>query len=211
MQKSEVVKQLLNRGIKDPMVLAVFEEIKRDLFVPPSLKAFADSDSPLPIGEGQTISQPYIVALMTEEAHIKPGDRVLEIGTGSGFQAAVLSKLGAHVYTVERIPSLSKQAKKVLDQEGFSHIHFKVDDGSIGWKENAPYDSILVTAASNQIPPSLLNQLKPNGRLIIPVGDNYSQSLLRVINIEGKNPLVEEITQVRFVPLIGEEGFDERS
>ena len=211
MDKSEVIKQLLNRGINDPQVLAVFEEVERNHFVPSALKTYADSDSPLPIGEGQTISQPYIVALMTEQARIEPGHRVLEVGTGSGYQAAILSKLGAEVYTVERIASLSKRAEKVLSDQGFSHIHFKIDDGSIGWKEEAPYDSIIVTAASNQIPPSLVAQLKPAGRLIIPVGDDYSQSLLRVTKVEGKDPLIEEITQVRFVPLIGEEGFDERN
>lgn len=208
MDKEAVLKQLKSRGIKDEKILKAFEEIDRSLFVPPELKASSDADSPLPIGEGQTISQPYIVALMTEAAHLKPGMKVLEIGTGSGFQAAILSALNVQVYTVERHASLSKRAEKILTDHHFKNIHFKIDDGSIGWKEEAPFDAILVTAASNQIPPSLVSQLKASGRLIIPVGDSFSQNLLNVTRVEGKDPQVEVITQVRFVPLIGEEGFN---
>ena len=197
-----VERQLLPRGIHDEKVIAAMLQVPRHQFVPERLQDEAYADGPLPIGEGQTISQPYIVALMTEAARLKPTDKVLEIGTGSGYQAAILAKIVKEVYTVERIASLSQHAQKTCEALGYTNIHFKIDDGTLGWPEHALYDAILVTAGAPELPQALLEQLAPHGSLIIPVGDTTSQQLLRITHTTQ-----ELIELVRFVPLIGEQGW----
>lgn len=202
-----VEEQIKRRGIRDLATLNAMLEVPRHLFVPHHMEQYAYEDGPLLIGHGQTISQPYIVALMTEAAELKPDSVVLEIGTGSGYAAAVLSKISKEVYTVERIPELSEQAEKVIHQLGYSNIHFKVGDGTLGWKEKGPFDAILVTAGAPVVPESFLEQLKVGGRVIIPVGDSISQQLLRLRKNE-KNTYDRELLElVRFVPLIGEQGW----
>lgn len=199
--------QIKARGIKNERVLQAFMDVPRHLFVPESKRIYAYEDTPLPIGEGQTISQPYIVSLMTEAAQISPQDKILEIGSGSGYQAAILSRLAKEVYTVERIASLSEQAKKVCDALGYTNIHFKVDDGTLGWPEFSPYQAILVTASAPHLPKALLEQLAIGGRLIIPVGDSFTQNLLRMTKVSETEVQEEILEFVRFVPLIGEDGW----
>jgi protein-L-isoaspartate(D-aspartate) O-methyltransferase len=203
-----VREQLIPRGIKDPRVLAAMAKIPRHFFMEEALWAEAYNDYPLPIGEGQTISQPYIVALMTEALELRGGERVLEIGTGSGYQTAILAELSQKVYSIERIRSLVIRARKVLDQLNYFNVMIKVFDGTHGWPEEGPFDAIMVTAASPALPQPLLNQLASNGRLLIPVGDRYSQSLKKIIKTE--NGLQEEdLGGVRFVSLIGDYGWKE--
>lgn len=202
-RKAMVERQLVPRGICNEKVLAAMLQVPRHRFVPEHLQEEAYFDGPLPIGEGQTISQPYIVALMTEAARLKSSDHVLEIGTGSGYQAAILSQIVKEVYTVERMAPLSKQAQKNCKALGYYNIHFKIDDGTLGWPEQAPFDAILVTAAAPELPPALLEQLAPQGSLIIPVGDAASQQLLRITHTTQ-----ELIELVRFVPLIGKQGWE---
>lgn len=199
--------QIERRGIRTPTVLASFKEIPRHLFVPEDLAPYAYQDGPLPIGEGQTISQPYIVALMTEAAEIKPQDKILEIGTGSGYQAAILSKIGKEVYTIERIDALAKEAQKRLAALEIQNVTLRVGDGSLGWQEKGPFDVILVTAGAPIVPDSLIEQLADEGRLIIPVGDAMYQQLLRVRKHQGGSLTQEILESVRFVPLIGKEGW----
>ena len=198
-----VEKQLKARGIKDPRVLAAMGNIPREAFIQRNLWQYAYDDGPLPIGEGQTISQPYIVALMTEILEVKPTDKVLEIGTGSGYQSAVLSELADKVYTIEIVESLQKKAKKVLDGLGKKNIFYLVGDGFQGWKEYAPFDKIILTAAPPTVPQPLVDQLKQGGRLVAPVGQ-YSQ-YLKVMekHVDGQ---LKEVTSVpvRFVPMVGE-------
>ena len=197
-----VVDQIESRGVGDPRVLSALREVPRHLFVPPSEKANAYEDRPLPIGYGQTISQPYIVALMTELARPEPGDRALEVGTGSGYQAAILGRLVREVYTVEIIEPLGREAGRRLDGLGFANVFVKVGDGYRGWPEAAPFDIILVTAAPEKVPPPLIDQLKPGGRMVIPVGAISDVQSLQLIQkdaagrIESRNVL-----PVRFVPL----------
>jgi protein-L-isoaspartate(D-aspartate) O-methyltransferase len=177
--------------------------IDRELFVPEKLRAFAYEDRPLPIGEGQTISQPYIVAYMTEQLRLIGTERVLEIGTGSGYQTAVLAKLAREVYSIEIIPRLSERANVVLDRLGFDHVHLKVGDGFFGWEERSPFDAILVTAAAPTIPEALWHQLSEGGRLILPLGaEGQTQRLVRVSKSAGKQ-VVENLSAVVFVPLTG--------
>jgi protein-L-isoaspartate(D-aspartate) O-methyltransferase len=199
--------QLITRGIKDPSVIQAMKETPRHAFVPLEMLERVYDDGPLPIGDGQTISQPYIVALMTQEALISSSDIVLEIGTGSGYQAAVLSAIAKDVYSVERIESLSLKAQKSIKEIGIENIHFKVDDGSLGWPEQGPYDVILVTAGSPKFPKSLFSQLRVGGRLIIPIGDSILQRLVRYTKTGEDSFKEESIESVRFVPLIGEEGW----
>jgi len=199
--------QLKRRGIADPRVLAAMAKIPRHRFVPLHLKEQTYGDYPLPIGEDQTISQPYIVALMTEALELKGGEKVLELGAGSGYQAAILGELADQVFTIERIPSLAQAAQMVLKELGYTNVHIHVADGTLGWAEEAPFDAILVTAGSPQIPPPLVEQLALGGRLVIPVGNSYTQTLTRVRRTpEGLKH--EYLGGCRFVKLIGKHGWE---
>ncbi len=194
--------QIMARGIKDTHVLDAMRKVPRHLFVPPSEVEHAYIDSPLPIGNGQTISQPYIVALMTELLQLKGNEKVLEIGTGSGYQAAILAELCKEVYTIEIIDELAKRAALILNTLGYKNIKVKTGDGYQGWKEYAPFDGIIVTAAPEEVPPPLLEQLKEGGRLVIPLGE-YFQELYLFTKENGKIKK-QSIIPVRFVPMTGE-------
>jgi protein-L-isoaspartate(D-aspartate) O-methyltransferase len=203
-RKRMVERDLKGRDIKDPMVLEIMGRVPRQLFVDPSLRSQAYADHPLPIGEGQTISQPYIVALMTQILQIKPGERVLEIGTGSGYQAAVLAELTDQVYTIEIRESLANQAAQLLKQLGYDKVHVKYGDGYLGWEEAAPFDAIIITAAASHIPPPLIKQLKEGGRLVVPLGSTtYFQTLTLLTKKNGKTE-IQHLLGVAFVPLTGE-------
>ena len=195
---------LKGRGIKEPRVLEAMGKIPRHLFVEESLLGEAYGDHPLPIGEGQTISQPYVVALMTEAVKLKPTDRVLEIGTGSGYQAAVLAEIVKEVYTIEIRKPLAETASKRLTQLAYKNVKVKYADGYFGWEEAAPFDAILITAATNHIPPPLLQQLKEGGRLILPLGSTTFHQTLTLITKEKGELNVQEMGGVIFVPLVGE-------
>lgn len=202
-RREMVDRDLRGRGIKDTRVLGVMGSIPRHLFVPEKLRSFAYEDRPLPIGEGQTISQPYVVAFMTELLELTGKEKVLEIGTGSGYQAAVLAALAVEVYSIEIIPTLSERAQKLLKQLGFANVQLKVGDGFFGWEEKGPFDAILVTAAAPKVPEPLWRQLREGGRLIMPLGaENQAQRLVRIRKIAGKQ-VVEDVTGVLFVPLTG--------
>jgi protein-L-isoaspartate(D-aspartate) O-methyltransferase len=194
--------QLISRGIRDSNVIQAMLKIPRHKFVPESLRYLAYSDSPIPIGMDQTISQPYIVALMTELLRLKKGEKVLEVGTGSGYQAAVLAEMGCEVYTIEILESLLEKAKQILTSLGYQNIYYRVGDGYRGWSEYSPFDAIIVTAAPDHIPQPLLEQLKVNGRMVIPVGDLYQELLL--IKKTEKGFDMKTVTPVRFVPMTGE-------
>ena len=199
-----VAHQLKGRDITDPRVLAAMGKVPRHRLVPDYLAPLAYGDHPLPIGGGQTISQPYIVALMSQWAEVKPGDRVLEVGTGSGYQAAVLGELTDQVFTIELLPELSKQAAERLKTLGYHQVRVKTGDGYRGWPEEAPFDAILVTAAAPQVPPALTSQLKEGGRLVIPLGEpSGGQTLVRLRKVKGVLK-EEERLPVRFVPLVRE-------
>ncbi len=200
-----VALQIRSRGVKDKTVLEAMSTVPRHRFVLPGYLARAYEDSPLPIGQGQTISQPYIVARMTELLEPKPEHKMLEIGTGSGYQAAVLAELVKEVYTVEIIKSLGNSAKKRLAELGYENVTVKVADGYHGWEEHAPFDGIIVTAAATEIPPPLIEQLKPSGRMVIPVGNPDQTQWLKLLvkDAEG-TPTVRNISQVRFVPFTGD-------
>jgi len=203
-----IKEDLLGRGIRDPAVLAAMREIPREEFVDEGMQELAYEDGPLPISEGQTISQPYIVAYMTEVLELTNTDRVLEIGTGSGYAAAVLSRIAAIVYSVERLDGLAQSARRRLEMLGYTNIVVHVGDGTLGWPEHAPYDAIVVTAGSPKVPKPLLEQLAIGGRLVIPVGmSSYLQNLVRVRRIDNHDYRTEELCGVRFVPLIGAEGW----
>lgn len=202
LRKDMVSKQLKTRDI-DEKVLEVMGKIERHKFVPDVLKNNAYDDNPLPIGYGQTISQPYIVALMTQSLEVDKNYKVLEIGTGSGYQAAVLSELVKKVYTIEIINELAKNAETRLKDLGYNNVKVKNADGYSGWEEFAPYDAIIVTAAANHIPPPLLEQLKDNGKLIIPLGSTLTFQTLTLVTKKGNDLETEFITGVRFVPLTG--------
>jgi protein-L-isoaspartate(D-aspartate) O-methyltransferase len=201
---------LAHRGMTNPKTLEAFRRVAREAFVPEELAEFAYEDAPLPIGEGQTISQPYIVALTVDALGLRGGERVLEIGTGSGYSAAILSHMAKDVYTVERIDALATTAREKLERLGYSNVHVLCGDGSLGWPEHAPYDAIAVAAGGPKIPESLLLQLALGGRLVMPVGPDQSwQTLVRVTR-ESETEFVEEaLENVQFVPLIGEEGWRE--
>jgi len=200
-----VEEQLLGRDIKDPRVLAAMGRVPRHLFVPAALRFRAYADHPLPIGNGQTISQPYIVALMTQLAEVEPDDVVLEIGTGSGYQAAVLSEIAKEVYTIEIVPDLAESAKARLAELGYDDVTVRAGDGYLGWKEKAPFDAILVTAAAPEVPPPLVEQLAPGAILVIPVGPQSEvQSLLRIQKAADGTTVTREILPVVFVPLVRE-------
>ncbi|MEE8576074.1 MAG: protein-L-isoaspartate(D-aspartate) O-methyltransferase, partial [candidate division Zixibacteria bacterium] len=194
--------QLIARGISDKHLLKAFETVERHKFVPPELQPMAYYDYPLPIEADQTISQPYIVALMTELLQLKDGDRVLEIGTGSGYQSAILAELAEHVYTIEIIDTLANQSKKLLHELGYDNISVRSGDGFAGWPDEAPFDSVIVTCAPPEIPTPLIDQLAEGGRLIIPVGIDW-QELILVEKTDGKLKR-KEVIPVRFVPMTGE-------
>lgn len=201
-----VHEQIVARGVSDQRTLEAMATVPRHLFVDDAMRARAYGDYPLPIASGQTISQPYIVALMTEALQLKGNERVLEVGTGSGYQAAVLSRLCEQVYTVERINTLLAAARKVFDSLRYYNIVAKLDDGTMGWPENGPYDAIIVTAGGPEIPQPLIDQLAEPGRLIIPVGDQQVQELQLLTKSEG-DVCVEVLSSVRFVDLIGQHGW----
>ncbi len=200
--------QIAARGVRDPRVLAAMKKVPRHRFIPSPLWDQAYSDYPLPIGEDQTISQPYIVALMTEILELKDTDRVLEIGTGSGYQAAILAELAAQVCTIDRVASLLAQAERLLDSLGYTNIKTRVGDGTLGWPEEMPFEAIIVTAGAPQVPRPLTEQLSLGGRLVIPVGDQWSQTLTCVRKTtEGLK--LEYHGGCRFVRLIGAYGWEE--
>ncbi len=199
-----VKEQIADRGIEDTEVLRTMREVPRHLFVPEGLLSRAYDDGPLPIGHGQTISQPYIVAFMTEVLKVRKGETVLEIGTGSGYQAAVLSPLVKKVYTMEIIPELAASSKERLRRLGYSNVEVKEGDGYYGWPEKAPFDSIIVTAAAGHIPPALVKQLKNGGRMIIPVGGFFMVQSLVLVSKDQKGEITtRNLLPVRFVPLTG--------
>ena len=199
-----VQKHLRGRDITDERVLKVMSEVPRHLFVDDNLKEVAYSDRPLPIGEGQTISQPYIVALMTQILKVKPGQKVLEIGTGSGYQAAVLSPLTDTVYSIEIKKGLAEKATSRLKDLGYKNVHVKYGDGYFGWEEHSPFDAIIITCAANHIPPPLINQLKEGGKLLLPLGSTtYYQTLTLITKIAGELD-VRHLSGVVFVPMVGE-------
>ncbi|MBI5047666.1 MAG: protein-L-isoaspartate(D-aspartate) O-methyltransferase [Deltaproteobacteria bacterium] len=205
-RQNMVAKDIKGRGIGDKKVLETMEKIPRHLYVDEYIRDRAYADYPLPIGEGQTISQPYVVALMTETLRLKQSDKVLEIGTGSGYQAAVLAEIVKDVYTIEIRKGLADKAEKRFKELGYKNIKVKYADGYFGWKEYAPFDAIIITASANHIPPPLIKQLKQDGRLIIPLGSTvYYQTLTLATKRKGEIDL-EQITSVAFVPMVGEAG-----
>jgi len=206
LRKRMVEEQLIPRGIKDPRVLNAFYKIERHKFIPENLRNTAYADFPLPIGESQTISQPYIVALMTECLGLTGREKVLEIGTGSGYQTAILAELAGEVYSIERFETLAKRSEILLKELGYTNIKIKVSDGTLGWEEAAPFDKIMITAASPKIPLPLIEQLKENGKLILPLGESFSQVLTLVEKKKGKLESIDVCGCV-FVPLVGKHGW----
>jgi protein-L-isoaspartate(D-aspartate) O-methyltransferase len=202
MQEKMVHSQIKARGIKDSRVLSAMLKVERHLFVPKDLQSSAYADQPLPIGEGQTISQPYIVALMTELLELKGDEKVLEVGTGSGYQAAILAELAKEVYTIEIIEPLATSARNRLFGLGYQNVKVKAGDGYLGWPQAGPFDAVMVTAAPDHIPKPLLDQLKEGGRLVLPVG-TYSQELKKVVKRSGKIETTD-VVPVVFVPMTGE-------
>lgn len=202
-RKYMVENQLASRDITDGKVLDVMNKVPRHLFVIPRYRSLAYADRPLPIDEGQTISQPYIVALMTQLLRLKPGDKVLEIGTGSGYQAAVLAHFSDKIYSIEIRENLAKKASKTLAQLNYNQVRVKWADGYFGWEEHAPFDAIIVTCAANHVPPPLLEQLKEGGRLIIPLGSTLYYQTLTLITKKNGKPNVQHISGVTFVPMTG--------
>ena len=201
-----VTRQLETRGIRDAATLAAMGSVPRHEFVPAARRAQAYSDGPLPIGYGQTISQPYIVAYMTELLRLKPGMRVLEIGTGSGYQAAVLGELLEEVYTLEIVHELALWGEENLRRAGYEHVRVRQGDGYFGWEEFAPFDAIVVTAAADHIPPPLIEQLRDGGRMVIPVGSPFRTQMLMLVTREGDDVRTESLLPVRFVPFTRDPG-----
>ena len=201
-QQQMVEEQIVARGVTDPRILAAMRQVPRIEFVPPDCRSLAYIDRPVPIGYEQTISQPYIVAFMTEHLRLAPTETVLEIGTGSGYQAAILAQLAAQVYSVEIVEALAMKAETTLNRLGFNNVHVKAGDGYQGWPEHAPFDAIIVTCAPDHIPQPLVNQLKEGGRMMIPVGESYHQEL---ILLEKRDGLIrqEAVLPVLFVPMTG--------
>ena len=199
-RKKMIETQIKERGVKDKRVLEAMYKVERHKFVPSQLQYLAYEDCPLPIGEGQTISQPYIVALMTELLELKGNERVLEIGTGSGYQAAILAELAREVYTIEILPGLADKAQKLLKELGCTNIKVKCGDGYLGWPEFAPFDSIIVTCAPRDIPGALIDQLAEGGRMVIPVGEEYQE--LKLLEKRENKLEIKDIIPVRFVPMI---------
>jgi protein-L-isoaspartate(D-aspartate) O-methyltransferase len=207
-RKRMVQRQLRARGIRDERVLEAMERVPRDLFVPPEVRGHAYDDAALPIGGGQTISQPYMVARIAEELGLRGAERVLDVGTGSGYQAAVLAELADEVHSIERIPELAERARETLEAAGYGdRVHVHVGDGTVGLPQHAPYEAIAVAAAAPEMPQSLYDQLAERGRLVVPVGPRLEQ-FLQVIVRSPEGPAVLRTVPCRFVPLLGEEGFD---
>ncbi len=204
-----VEEQILRRGVTDPRVIDAMRRVPRHLFVDEALRDRAYDDSPLPIGEKQTISQPYMVAVMSEALALDGSETVLEVGTGSGYQTAVLAHLARRVRSIERVESLAQRARTMIESLGIRNAEFKVGDGSLGWRAKAPFDAILVTAGSPGVPEPLVEQLAPGGRLVIPVGDRSSQELLRVRRSSNGGTRREELVECRFVDLHGAFGWPE--
>ncbi len=205
LRQNMVENQIKARGIKDERILEAFYKIPRHLFVGPEQRPLAYEDHPLPIEHEQTISQPFIVALMTEALRLKGNEKVLELGTGSGYQTAILAELAGHVYTIERFEKLSRSASTLLGELGYYNITYRTGDGTRGWPEEAPFDGILAAAASEKIPPALLEQLGNGGRLVIPVGDVRGQQLM-VVSKDARGKITEEtLGGCRFLPLVEEE------
>ncbi len=203
--------QIVKRGIKDPLVIEAMLRIPRHIFVQEAMAAQAYSDTSLPIGEKQTISQPYMVALMSELLQLTGKEKVLELGTGSGYQAAILATLAGRVYTVERVRSLALRARKALDSLGLLNVNLKIGDGTDGWEEEAPFDAIIVTAGAPDVPRKLLDQLNVGGRLVLPVGSQAEQVLLRLTKEADGTVRREEFTGCRFVKLIGKYGWSDEN
>jgi protein-L-isoaspartate(D-aspartate) O-methyltransferase len=205
LRKRMVEEQLVPRGIKDERVLNAFGKVQRHKFLPKELETSAYADFPLPIGEAQTISQPFMVAVMTECLKLEGGEKVLEIGTGSGYQSAILAELAKEVYTIERFATLAEKAKKIFDELGYANIKVKVADGTLGWPSEAPFDRIIITAASPRIPLPMVDQLSENGKIVLPLGESFSQVLTV---IEKKKDKLESIQVCGcvFVPLVGKYG-----
>lgn len=202
-----VERQLRARGIRSEAVLEAMGQVPRERFVPGGQQHFAYRDQAVPHSQGQTVSQPYMVAVMTEALQLQPEDRVLEIGTGSGYQTAVLCRLAAEVFTVERIPALAAEAREILLELGCANTRFLVGDGTLGWSQEAPFDAILVTAGAPVVPASLKSQLAEGGRLVVPVGDRFVQELVRITR-RGDAFESEDLLACRFVPLLGAEGWE---
>lgn len=200
-REAMVAQQIAARGIRDPATFAALRKVKRHLFVPEALRAQAYDDYPIPIGHGQTISQPYIVAFMTEAAGLKGGETVLEIGTGSGYQAAVLGEIAAQVHTIEIVAPLAESSAALLKRLGYANVSVRAGDGYLGWPEAAPFDAILVTAAAPRIPEPLKRQLRDGGRLVLPVGDDWQE--LVVVTRRGERFEERRVLPVRFVPMTG--------
>jgi protein-L-isoaspartate(D-aspartate) O-methyltransferase len=205
LRKQMVSAQLRGRDITDPRVLSAMTRIQRHLFVPLNVRSRSYQDSALPIGHEQTISQPYIVALMTQLLSVEPGDKVLEVGTGSGYQAAVLAEMGAEVFSIEIIPELGMQAEKLLHKLEYNKVEMRIGDGYLGWPEKSPFDAIIVTCAPTSIPEPLKIQLKEGGRMVIPVGESGVQELYLLTKKSGKI-IQEKIIDVRFVPMVNDKG-----
>ncbi len=199
---------IYRRGVRDERVLRAMEDVPREQFLPPELQDAAFEDRALPIGAGQTISQPYIVAYMTEQLDVTPESRVLEIGTGSGYQTAILARLAREVYTLERIDRLCEPACRRLEALGVANVRFRCGDGTLGWPDAAPFDRVIITAAGPKVPPALLNQLADGGILVAPIGDEQDQRLLKVQR-HGPRLIETPLIAVRFVRLIGESGWKE--
>ncbi len=209
-RKEMIVNQIRARGVKDEIVLSAMSNVRRESFVPDSYRELAYSDGPLPIGQGQTISQPYVVAFMIEALGLKGGEKVLEIGAGSGYAAAVLAEIADEVFAIERIARLADYATSNLDRQGYENVHILHSDGTLGWPEHAPFDAILVSAAAPEVPEILKNQMVVGGRMVIPVGVNPNiQQLLRVTLVKKNQFEIENLGDVGFVPLIGHHGWEE--
>jgi protein-L-isoaspartate(D-aspartate) O-methyltransferase len=204
-----VERQIVAKGIQDPLVIEAMKRVPRHRFVEEALWSQAYGDYPLPIGDKQTISQPFMVALMTQALELRGGEKVLEIGTGSGYQAAILSQIASRVYSVERISRLARRARQVLDEIGCTNVNIKLSDGTIGWESEAPFDGIVVTAGSPKVPSHYLEQLTIGGRLIIPVGGRGSQVLKCIVRQSSDEFKEENLLGCRFVPLIGKDGWSE--
>jgi protein-L-isoaspartate(D-aspartate) O-methyltransferase len=208
-KRRRLAEQMREKGIEDPRVLEAVMSVPRDRFVPESIRSRSYDDSALPIGHGQTISQPSLQALYLQVLEVGPNDKVLEVGAGSGYQTALLAEVAANVYAVERLPELTQRARAVLDELGYRNIALVTKDGTTGWSKYAPYDAILVAAASPDVPDALVDQLAPGGRLLIPVGDRTTQELTLVQKNEDGSTERRGITQCVFVPLIGRFGWSE--
>ncbi len=208
-QREHMVRhQVANRGVRSKLVLDAMRKVPREKFLPPGQGLFAYDDGPLPIGEGQTISQPYIVAYMADGLGLSGGEKVLEIGTGSGYAAAVLAEIAAEVFTIERIAPLADRARRTLQSLGYTNVHVRCGDGTLGWPAESPFDGIIVSAGAPDVPASLRHQLKLGGRMVIPVGAGRSyQELVLVTRVEENEWTSEDMIAVRFVPLVGEEGW----